>query len=102
MKILYLVSYFHPIIGAAAINTAKIVEYLINYDHQVLVLTPGIMGKNYRLIDTERIISSPNFDLKCSSNYIKYPFNLILSPFENMINFILKLKKFFTPDIILS
>ncbi len=102
MKILYLLSYFPPSTGAAAINTFKIVEFLLKYGHRVMILSPGNMGKNYNISYTRRVKSTPNFKWYSSSRLIKYPFNMILSHYENSLRFLIKLKSTFSPDIIIS
>ena len=102
MKILYFVSYFPPISGAAAINTYKIVEFLIKYGHEVMVLAPRVMGKNVRLRTSKELIKSSNFRIISSSFPINYPFNLVLSHYENVAKVLLKIKAEFSPDLILS
>ena len=102
MKILYLVNYFPPSTGAAALNSQKIVEYLIKYGHKVLVLSPGNMGKTLNLKNPERINSSQKLILKPSNSLVKPPLSWVFSHYENAIKFLFKFKNMFSPDIILS
>ena len=101
MKILYFVHGFPPSIGAASINTFKIVEYLSKFGHKVLVLTPGVFSKTSGIKNSDEF-NNLNISVKYSSSLVKIPFNLIFSHFENMAKFLLKLKPNFKPDLILS
>ena len=49
MKILYFVNYFPPLIGAAAINSQKIAEYLVKLGHDIVVLAPNEMGNVFNI-----------------------------------------------------
>ena len=37
VKILYFVNYFPPSTGAAALNSLKIVEYLVKFGHELMI-----------------------------------------------------------------
>ena len=102
LNILYLVNYFPPSTGAAALNSQKIVEYLIKYGHRVLVLSPGNMGKTLNLKNPEGINFGQNLILKPSISLVKPPLSWVFSHYENSIKFLFKLKNIFSPDIILS
>jgi len=102
MKILYIVNYFPPSTGAAALNSLKITKSLIEYGHDVLILAPGDMGKTLNLKTSNNLKEIPNLKVTYSNYYIKSPLSWIFSHFENMIKFMLKIKNQFTPDIILS
>ena len=49
MKIIYIVNYFPPSTGAAALNSLNIVKFMIKFGHDVLILAPGDMGKTLNL-----------------------------------------------------
>lgn len=100
MNILYFVHGFPPSIGAAALNSSKIVEYLAKLNHKILVLTPGVFSK----VSSFDFSCFSNFDIniKYSSSLMKIPFNLVFSHFESMIKFLIKIKSEFYPDIIIS
>lgn len=104
MNILYFVHGFPPSIGAGAINAYKIVEYLAKAGHKILVLSPGVFSKINRKSNLKvmNLLSDFEVDIKYSSSFIKIPFNLVFSHFENMFKFLINLKSIFQPDIILS
>jgi len=102
MKILYIVNYFPPSTGAAALNSLKITKSLIEYGHDVLVLAPGDMGSTLNLKISEALKETPNLKIKSSNKLIKSPLSWIFSHLENMSKFLLKIKHDFVPDIILS
>ena len=102
MNILYLVSYFPPNTGAAAVNTLKICEFLKQYGNNILVLALGDMGKTLTLKQSKREKQSLNLNIQYSNSIIKFPFSLIFSNFENILKFLIKYKKNFKPDIIIS
>ena len=101
MNILYIVHGFPPSIGAAALNAFKIVEYLANYGHKILVLSPGVFSKTSTFKEFSAI-SDYDVTINYSSSIMKIPLNLVFSHFENMGKFLLKLKDKFKPDIVLS
>ena len=101
MKILYFVHGFPPSIGAGSINAHRIVDYLARYGHDVMVLSPGVFSRiseDYKIDDLLDLGVKVNY----SSKLFKIPFNLIFSHIENMLKFLLKLRKSFAPDIIIS
>ena len=102
MNIIYFANYFPPTSGAAAICTHKIVEYLSNLGHNVLVLTPGDKGKSFNINNSETFIKSINLQIKSSFSIIRFPLSLFISHFENLIRFLIKLKSAFNPNLILS
>lgn len=102
MNILYLVAYFPPNTGAAGINTLKIYEFLKRHDNNILVLTIGDMGKTMTLKQSKRERELYNINVQYSNSIIKFPFSLIFSNFENILKFLVKYKRNFRPDIILS
>ncbi len=102
MKIVYFVNYFPPLTGAAAINSKKITDHLTKLGHEVLVLAPNDMGKVFNIKRSIGQIKFPNYDVKFSSQLIRFPLSLIFSHIENMIKFLKKIYKSFKPDIFLS
>ena len=102
MKIVYFVNYFPPLTGAAAINSKKISDHLAKLGHEVLVLAPNDMGKVFNIKRSVGQVKFPNIEVKYSSSLIKFPLSLVFSHIENMIKFLKKINKFFSPDIILS
>ncbi len=102
IKILYLVNYFPPSTGAAALNSLEIVKYLVKFGHKVYILAPGDMGKTLFLESTKTLDNFENITLSTSNHLLKAPVSWIFSHFENMAKFLLKLKKKFSPDLILS
>ncbi|MFX1453205.1 MAG: glycosyltransferase [Promethearchaeota archaeon] len=100
MKIIYVVQYYPPYFGAAPLNTERIVNNLINFGHEVLILVPKNMGKKYK--NSSELSELKNLNIEYSSSLIKYPFSLILSHYENAAKFLIKLKSRFSPDLILS
>jgi len=103
MNILYFVNYFPPSTGAAALNSLAIAKHLVNFGHKVLILAPGDMGKTLNLNDTIKLDDFyPSIKVKYSNRLIKAPLNIAFSHFENMAKFIIKIKKSFSPDLILS
>jgi len=101
MKIVYFVHYYPPHVGAGSFNTHKIVEYLSKYGHEVRVICQGDHGKNVYLKDIEKY-SIPNVKVHYSNPAVKIPFNIIISHLENLAKYLLKMRKSFSPDIILS
>jgi len=101
MNIIYFVHGFPPSLSAGAINAYEIAKYLSNYGHKILVLCPGILSRKG---DSNRTIIEPNLNIsvKFSSKILKFPLNLTLSHFENMIRYLLKIKNKFYADIIIS
>ena len=65
MNILYIVNYFPPLSGAAAINSKKIAEHLINLGNNVMVLAPNDMGKVFDTKDPSSQYVQQNFNIKC-------------------------------------
>ena len=102
MKILYFVNYFPPLIGAAAINSQKIAEYLVKLGHDIVVLAPNEMGNVFNIKKTKPNFAFSNLDVEYSSSIIKFPLSLVFSHIENLLRFEIKLRKKFNPDIILS
>jgi glycosyltransferase involved in cell wall biosynthesis len=102
MNILYFANYFPPSSGAAAICTHKIVDYLSNVGHNVLVLTPGNKGKSFKMENTEFIENDQNLKLISSYSIIKFPLSLFISHFENLARFLINIKSRFDPHLILS
>ncbi len=102
MNILYPLSYFPPSTGAAAINTSKIIDFLLKYGHNVTILSPGNMGYNYKISSKKSVKKKPNLKLYSSSKFVRYPFNMVLSHYENALRFLIKIKTNFIPDIIIS
>ena len=102
MKILYPLSYFPPMPGAAAINTSRIIEFLVKLGHKVMVLALGKKGKDHNTECSNIVFNSPNIELFRATSFINYPFNLIFSHYENVIKFLMKLKSRFSPDLIIS
>ena len=92
---------FPPSIGAGAINAYKIAKYLSEFGHSILVLSPGVFSKrspqNYL-----NHLSELDLSVKYSSKLIKIPLNLVFSHFENMLKYLIKIKKSFKPNLILS
>ena len=101
MNILYFVHGFPPSIGAGAINAYKIVTYLAKFGHKILILSPGVFSKISPIKNMDNL-SNLNIEVKYSSKLMKIPLNLIFSHFENMAKFLIKLKKKFNPDVVLS
>lgn len=104
MKLLYIVHGFPPSIGAGAINAYKIAQYLSDFGHEILVLSPGIFSQT-SFESKDSIIEklkNTNIKVKYSSKLMKIPLNLTVSHYENVARFFLKLKSKFNPDIILS
>lgn len=101
MKILYFVHDYPPSVAAAAINSSKIVDFLSKYGHETLVLAQGSLNREIKLSNPNSIFKR-NVRVRYASSFIKTPFNLIFAHFENMAKFIIKLRKEFNPDIILS
>jgi len=101
LKILYLVNYFPPSSGAAALNSKKIVDILIEYGHKIKILAPGDMGKTLVLKGRKRK-EIPNIQINYSNKLIKSPLSWILSHNENMIKFLIKSRDKFNPDLIMS
>lgn len=101
MKILYFVHGFPPSIGAGAINAFKIAKYLANFGHELLILSPGVFHKSSTFSELKNL-SKLNIDVNYSSRLIKIPLNLIFSHVENMLKFLVILKKNFNPDLVLS
>ena len=101
MNILYFVHGFPPSIGAGAINAYKIVTYLAKFGHKILILSPGVFSKISPIKNMDNL-STLNVNIKYSSKFMKIPLNLIFSHFENMAKFLIKLKKKFNPDVVLS
>jgi glycosyltransferase involved in cell wall biosynthesis len=101
MKILYFVHYYPPHVGAASFNSHKIVEYLSKYGHEVRVISQGDQGNNVYLKDIEKY-SIPNVKVYFSNPAIKLPFNIVISHLENLVKYLLKMRKSFSPDIIMS
>ncbi len=101
MKILYFVQGFPPSIGAAALNSYKIVEFLAKFGHHILVLSPSVFSKTSDFNDFKW---APNsyVHINYSSNLFKVPLNLIFSHFDNLLKYILKLKQKFKADLVLS
>lgn len=102
MKILHIANYFSPLPEAAAVIESKIAEYLANYGHEIIVLIPKELTNSRQLKQFKRKKKPSNFLLYRSSSFFRYPFSFIFSHFENIIKFFIKLKKNFTPDLILS
>ncbi|MFX0071608.1 MAG: glycosyltransferase family 4 protein [Candidatus Hermodarchaeota archaeon] len=102
MRILYFVNYFPPNTGAAALNSQKITNYLINLGHELMVLAPGDMGKSFNLKIKKETKYTPNFKIRYSSSLFKTPTNFIFSHFDNLFYYLIKIKKRFSPDLILS
>ncbi|MFX1573975.1 MAG: glycosyltransferase family 4 protein [Promethearchaeota archaeon] len=102
MNILYLVNYFPPIAGAAAINTLEIVKRLHNFGHKILVLAPGTIGRNIIPLKSKNLLNISNLEVEFSSSIIKFPLNLLISHYENIIKYLAKYRFNFTPDIIIS
>ena len=70
MKILYFVNYFPPLIGAAAINSQKIAEYLVKLGHDIVVLAPNEMGNVFNIKKTKPNFAFSNLDVEYSSSII--------------------------------
>ncbi|MHA1292372.1 MAG: glycosyltransferase [Promethearchaeota archaeon] len=102
MNILYIVNYFPPSTGAAALNSLKIAEYLTNYNHNIQILAPGDMGEHFKLKGFKEFDDSKKIKVLYSSRLIRHPLNLIFSHLENFIRFFVKIKKSFKPDVILT
>ena len=102
MKIVYFVNYFPPLTGAAAINSKKISDHLAKLGHEVLVLAPSDMGKVFNIKRSVGQINFPDIEVEFSSSLIKFPLSLIFSHIENMIKFLRRISRDFSPDIILS
>ncbi|MFX1500371.1 MAG: glycosyltransferase family 4 protein [Promethearchaeota archaeon] len=102
MKILYPLSYYPPMPGAAAINSSKIIEFLVTYGHKVMVLALGKKGEDHDYDYSNKLYNSPDVELIRASSYTSYPLNLIISHYENAAKFLIKLKSRFTPDLIIS
>ena len=101
MKILYFVHGFPPSIGAGAINAYKIAKFLSEFGHSIFVLSPGIFSKKSTQNDLNSL-SNLDISVKYSSKLMKIPLNLVVSHFENMLKYLIKLKSSFKPDVILS
>ena len=101
MKILYFVHGFPPSIGAGAINAHTIVDFLNKFGHKVMVLSPGVFSRISEDYNITNLLES-GVQVKYSSRLFKIPFNLIFSHIENMIKYLLIIRKFFTPNIIIS
>ena len=102
MNILYLVNYFPPNTGAAALNSLKIVESLIKLGHNLLVLAPGDMGKILNIDSLKFVEDIPNLKVIYSNSLIKSPLSWIFSHIENMAKFLLKIRKYYSPDIVMT
>jgi len=102
MRILYIVNYFPPLTGAAAINSQKITEHLVKLDNNLVVLAPGDMGKTFNIKIPNYKMRFSSFKVKYSSSIIKFPLSLVFSHVQNMLTFVRKISKTFYPDIILS
>ncbi len=102
MKILYIVNYFPPSLSAASVIESKIVEYLSNFGHELLILSPKELTRSSELKNGKFKQDFDNYNIHYSSSFFKYPFSFIFSHFENMFKFLIKLKNIFIPDIIFS
>lgn len=102
MNILYLTNYYMPSTGAAALNSQKIVEYLTKFGHKLMILAPGNMGRSLVLNDPKTVKIDKKIEVKNSNPLIKPPFSWVFSHYENMIRFLIKLKRTFPPDLVLS
>ena len=102
MKILYIVNYFSPLTGAASINSQKITNHLVKFGHELIVLAPYDMGKTFNVKFQSHATRFSNYKVKYSNPLIKFPLSLVFSHIENMYTFMRKIKKSFSPDIILS
>ncbi len=102
MKILYFVNYFPPSTGAAALNTFTIVKYLSKLGHELMVLAPNDMGETFTLKNIKSQEKDTNIKISCSDLPIPYPLSFIFSHIENLSKFLIKSRKQFNPDIILS
>lgn len=102
MNILYFVNYFPPSTGAAALNSLKIAKLLVKYGHNLLVLSPGDMGKTLNLKSAKVLTMVPNLKVNYSNYLIRSPLSWIFSHIENMTKFLLKIRNTFSPDIILT
>ena len=98
MNIIYFVNYYPPNTGAAALNSSKIVQYLEKFGHSVLVLRPFDMAKSF---NTNKALSKKS-NVHVSSSLIKFPFSRVFSHLENIIAYLLNLKKKINPDLIMS
>jgi len=101
MNILYFVHGFPPSIGAGAINAFKIVKYLGEFGHKILVLSPGVFSK-FNPMSNLNEIKDLDITVKYSSKLMRIPLNLVFSHFENLLKFTTKLKASFKPDMIIS
>ena len=71
---------FPPSIGAGAINAFKIVEHLAKFNHNVMVLSPGVFSRVSQKNDLDSIFKL-GVQVKYSSKFMKIPFNLVFSHF---------------------
>jgi len=101
MNILYMVHGFPPSIGAGAINAFKIVEHLAKFNHNVMVLSPGVFSRVSQKNDLDSIFKL-GVQVKYSSKLMKIPLNLVFSHFENLLKFFVKIKKSFNPDVVIT
>ena len=102
MKILYIVNYFSPLTGAASINSQKIANHLVKFGHELIVLAPYDMGKTFNVKFQSHATRFSYYKVKYSNPLIKFPLSLVFSHIENMFTFMRKIKKSFSPDIIIS
>ncbi len=102
MNILYIVNYFPPSTGAAALNALEISKYLIKFGHNINILAPGDMGKTLNLKNSLNLQNSYGLNISYSNSYIKTPLSWVVSHFENFLRFLIRKQNFFKPDLILS
>lgn len=101
MNILYFVHGFPPSIGAAALNTFKIVEHLAKFGHKLLILSPGVFSRTSPFNGFSNL-SNYEVNYEYSSSIMKIPLNLVFSHYENMVKFLIKLKTNFKPNLVMS
>jgi len=102
MKIIYFVNYFPPNTGAAANNSFKISQYLASNGNKIKILVPGIISKTFQIKDKFKDIDLDNIEVIRSSSLIKFPFNLTISHYENVLKLLYKIKKRFHPNLFLA
>ncbi|MHA1284704.1 MAG: glycosyltransferase [Promethearchaeota archaeon] len=101
-RILYFANYFPPIQSAASIIENKIVNLFNEFGYKIIVLCPKeiTISKQLKKKKTNYILK--NLNVHYSSSTFKYPLSFIFSHFENLLYYLIKIKKKFEPDLIFS
>jgi glycosyltransferase involved in cell wall biosynthesis len=101
VNLVYFTNYFTPHIGAASTYTRKIIDYLANQGHHILVFARGSQANNEKLKDQNIQSFNKNIRVIYSNPKIKHPYSTLLSHLENLYTAIRK-EKYFNPNLILA